>query len=200
MRKQPRQARSKAMVERIIEAGRRVLTEEGYDALTTNRVAVVAEVSPGSLYQYFPDKTSILDEVIERYWDEVSERVTASLADRIAPTDDGDDLAAARAITDALLAALETDPNLLRVLSEELPAARNRRRRATLERRVRDLLSTYLTLRPEISSRPDPSLTAWVMVIALENLALRWVLDAPGFDRDRLLDEIVALVGGYLAS
>jgi hypothetical protein len=38
-----------------------------------------------------------------------------------------------------------------------------------------------------------------VVVLALENLAVRWVLDEPPYDRDRLLDEIVALVGGYLA-
>jgi AcrR family transcriptional regulator len=186
------------MVERIIEAGRHVLTEDGYDALTTNRVAAVAGVSPGSLYQYFPDKAAILDEVIERYWDEVSERVAAALADRIAGVATVD-LEAARAVADAMIAALEADPELLRVLSEDLPTARNRQRRASLERRVRDLLATYLGLRADLSNRPDPALAAWVVVLALENLAVRWVLDEPPYDRDRLLDEIVALVGGYLA-
>ena len=198
MRKQPRQARSRAMVERIVTAGRQVLADEGYDALTTNRVAAVAEVSPGSLYQYFPDKAAILDEVIDRYWSEVSERVSASLAAGIGGS--GNDVASARAITDALLTALETDPNLLRVLSEELPAARNRARRASLEGRIRDVLSTYLALRTDISRRAEPRLSSWVVVIAIENLALRWVLDEPDFDRDLLIDEIVALVGGYLGA
>ena len=198
MRKQPRQARSRAMVERIVTAGRQVLADEGYDALTTNRVAAVAEVSPGSLYQYFPDKAAILDEVIDRYWSEVSERVSASLAAGIDGS--GNDVASARAITDALLTALETDPNLLRVLSEELPAARNRARRASLEGRIRDVLSTYLALRTDISRRAEPRLSSWVVVIAIENLALRWVLDEPDFDRDLLIDEIVALVGGYLGA
>jgi len=189
------------MVEGIVTAGREVLTTQGYDAFTTNRVAAAAGVSPGSLYQYFPDKAAVLEQVVERYWAEVSERVSAALADRItareiAPGADG--LLAVHAISDGLLAALEADPVLLRVIAEELPQSANRERRSALERRVRDLLATFLALRPDATTRPDPGLTAWVIVTAMENIAMRWVLDGPSYDRDRLLDEVDALVGGYL--
>ncbi len=44
----------------ILEAATRVLTREGRAALNTNRVAEVAGVSVGSLYQYFPSKEAIL--------------------------------------------------------------------------------------------------------------------------------------------
>jgi AcrR family transcriptional regulator len=184
------------MVERIIVAAREVLAADGYDSLTTNRVAAVAGVSPGSLYQYFPDKTAILDEVIDRYWTEVSDNVTASLADRIRSTTY--DLETVRAVADALLTALEADPVLLRVISEELPSARNSDRRTALEQRVRELLGTFLAVVPGASRRPDPGLAAWVVVIALENITLRWVTDAPAYDRAQVIDEIVALVKGYL--
>ena len=197
MRKTPRQARSRAMVERILVAGRDVLLEAGYDAFSTNRVATAAGVSPGSLYQYFPDKTAILDVVIDRYWEEVADRVAASLADRIG--DLGPRMI--RDTADALVRALESDRELLRVVAEELPAQRSRERRAALERRVRELTAVYLTARPESSRRPDRAASAWVVVLAAENLATRWVLDRPDFvSRERLLDEIVALVGGYLQS
>jgi AcrR family transcriptional regulator len=186
------------MVERIIVAAREVLAADGYDSLTTNRVAAVAGVSPGSLYQYFPDKTAILDEVIDRYWTEVSDRVAASLADRIrTPTYDLDTV---RAVADALLSALEVDPVLLRVVAEELPASRNNDRRTALEVRVRDLLGTFLAVVPGATRRPDPALAAWVVVIALENITLRWVTDAPAYGREEVIDEIVALVSGYLMS
>lgn len=186
------------MVERIIAAGREVLAADGYDALTTNRVAAAAGVSPGSLYQYFPDKTAILDEVIDRYWTEVSDRVAASLADRIVGTDITIDTV--RAVADALLSALEADPVLLRVISEEMPATRNSDRRSALEQRVRDVLGTFLAVVPGATRRPDPALAAWVVVIALENITLRWVTDAPAYGREQVIDEIVALVSGYLLS
>lgn len=44
----------------ILEAATRVLVREGRPALNTNRVAEVAGVSVGSLYQYFPSKEAIL--------------------------------------------------------------------------------------------------------------------------------------------
>jgi AcrR family transcriptional regulator len=196
MRKQPRQERSRQMVGRIVEAGRSVLVEDGYDAFSTNRVAARAGISPGSLYQYFPDKAAILDLVVDRYWERVAAQVAASLADRIA----GIGPTVVRDIADALLTALESDRALMRVVAEELPLGRNRERLGDLERRVRDLATAYLAARPETSRRPDPAAAAWMIVLAIENLAVRWVLDQPSIDRDDFLDEVVALVGGYLLS
>lgn len=180
------------MVERILVAGREVLVRDGYDAFTTNRVATAAGVSPGSLYQYFPDKSAIVTVVIDRYWDEVAERVAAALADRIG----GEGPAMVRDVGDALLTALEADPALLRVVAEELPLRASLERRTALERRVRELVATYLLARG-VSGR-DPSAAAWVLVLAVEHLSTRWVLDRPSISRDQLLDELVALVGGYL--
>jgi AcrR family transcriptional regulator len=65
-RKSPRQARSRATVEAIIEATAQVLVREGYERFTTTRAAERAGVSIGSLYQYFPNKTSLTCAVIER--------------------------------------------------------------------------------------------------------------------------------------
>ncbi|XDA98429.1 TetR/AcrR family transcriptional regulator [Sulfitobacter sp. LCG007] len=59
-RKQPRQERSRATRAAILEAAARILEQEGRDSLTTNRIAVRAGVSIGSLYQYFPNKAAIL--------------------------------------------------------------------------------------------------------------------------------------------
>jgi AcrR family transcriptional regulator len=64
MRKRPTQQRSRQLVKDIIEAASRVIAEEGLDALTTNRVAEVAGISIGSLYQYFHDSADLLEEVL----------------------------------------------------------------------------------------------------------------------------------------
>lgn len=65
-RKRPSQARSAVTVDAIVEATIRVLLAEGYARLTTRRVAEVAGVSVGSLYQYFPNRRSLVAEVIRR--------------------------------------------------------------------------------------------------------------------------------------
>ncbi len=65
-RKMPKQNRSKALVEAIYEATVRILPSVGSEHLTTKKVAEMAGVSIGSLYQYFPNKDSILDAVMDK--------------------------------------------------------------------------------------------------------------------------------------
>jgi AcrR family transcriptional regulator len=65
-RKQPRQARAASTVEVILQAAARVLAAESLAGFNTNRVAQVAGVSVGSLYQYFPNKASLIVALIER--------------------------------------------------------------------------------------------------------------------------------------
>lgn len=60
MKKVPRQARSKATVDAIIQACAHILAQSGYRALNTNTVAEVAGVSIGSVYEYFPGKEAIV--------------------------------------------------------------------------------------------------------------------------------------------
>ena len=66
-RKKPRQDRSVATVDAILDATARVLTTTGYDRASTNRVAMAAGVSVGSLYQYFPSKEALVLALIERH-------------------------------------------------------------------------------------------------------------------------------------
>jgi AcrR family transcriptional regulator len=63
-RKAPRQQRSQAMVELILKAAARVLSRESLAGFNTNRVAEVAGVSVGSLYQYFPNKAALVTALI----------------------------------------------------------------------------------------------------------------------------------------
>ena len=77
-RKTPVQARSTASVGAIIEAAIQVLLDVGKERLTTTRVARRAGVSVGTLYQYFPNKSALLQAVLRRHLDEVAEAVEAA--------------------------------------------------------------------------------------------------------------------------
>ncbi|WP_241728594.1 TetR/AcrR family transcriptional regulator [Nocardioides zeae] len=196
LRRQPRQQRSRAMVERIVAAARVVLTEDGYDAFSTNRVAARADVSPGSLYQYFPDKAVLVDVLTQRWIEQVSEDVTRVLLDRL----DATGPAMVRSAADALLTALSADVALLRLVWEDLPGARNLASRELLERRVRDVLAAYLAVRLPAADRPRAARMAWVAVLTMEFLTVRFVLDPnPPLTREELLDEVVAMGVRYVA-
>jgi len=104
-----------------------------------------------------------------------------------------------RDTADALLTALEKDVGLLRVSMEELPASRHRDRLLALERRVRELCVAYLSARPDLLRSSDHPTSAWMLVLSVESLTVRYVLDAPDIPRDRFLDEVTSLCQGYLA-
>ncbi|MGP4022502.1 TetR/AcrR family transcriptional regulator [Actinomadura sp. 3N407] len=78
-RKTPRQSRSAATDERILDAAARVFVEHGYAAGTTNRIAEAAGLSIGSLYQYFPNKDAILLQLARRHVEQGRRAVTAAL-------------------------------------------------------------------------------------------------------------------------
>ncbi|OUS29388.1 hypothetical protein A9Q99_09830 [Gammaproteobacteria bacterium 45_16_T64] len=69
-RKKPKQARSIVTVDAILEAAAHILRNEGIEGLNTNKVAAIAGVSIGSLYQYFPNKGSLIAALIELHVEE----------------------------------------------------------------------------------------------------------------------------------
>jgi AcrR family transcriptional regulator len=77
-RKTPVQARSTVTVEAISEATIQVLLSHGAERLTTTRVAERAGVSVGTLYQYYPNKQSLLFAVLEHHLNRVAARVEAA--------------------------------------------------------------------------------------------------------------------------
>lgn len=77
-RKTPVQERAAVTVEAIAEATVQVLLTHGSDRLTTTRVAERAGVAVGTLYQYFPNKQSLLFAVLKGHLKVVSDRVEAA--------------------------------------------------------------------------------------------------------------------------
>lgn len=71
LRRQPKQERGKARVEKILEAAAAIFDEVGYDAATTHLIAAKAETAIGSLYQFFPDKAAIFKAMELRHTERV---------------------------------------------------------------------------------------------------------------------------------
>lgn len=73
-RRAPKQERSEATFDVLLEATRRVVAQGGAEALTMTEIARVAGVAIGTLYHYFPTKDALL-----AAWEE---RVLRTVADR----------------------------------------------------------------------------------------------------------------------
>ena len=89
-RKIASQERSRATVEAILEATARILIREGFDKASTNRVAEVAGVSVGSLYQYFPSKDALVAALIARHGEDIRRTIGDELTEAVKlPVADG---------------------------------------------------------------------------------------------------------------
>lgn len=180
------------MVERIVAAGREVLVAHGYDGASTNRIAAAAGISPGSLYQYFPDKDAVVGEVLRRYLDDLETRVSRAFLAAVPARNTAD---AVHATVVALLDVIGEQPDLHRVVAEQLPRTAGGRRVA-FARRIDELAAVALLSRGVPPERAR--VTAWTVVRTVEHVTTSYILERPGFDRASVVDELTRLVTTHL--
>jgi AcrR family transcriptional regulator len=197
-RKIASQKRSRLTVEALLEATARVLLKEGYDRASTNKIAAVAGVSIGSLYQYFPSKEALVAALSERHTQELSRVVHDALIKVAArPIEVG-----ARELVAAAIAAHRVDPKLHRVLSEEVPRTGRLENIEAVERYARGVFRDYLEAHRGEIDVTDLDLAAFVLVTTVEALTHSAVLRRPDVLADEkageFVDEVTRLVLRYL--
>ena len=194
-RKRPSQHRSKATVDTILTATARILIKLGFDGLTTNAVAEAAGVSIGSLYQYFPNKEALVAALIE---DQLDIKNTATLAElaRVAVLPIGE---AVRAMIELTIQNYAAQPELKRVLLEQVPRVGRMARIAELHQSTHKMVTALLTARRGELAIRNPETAAFLLVAAIEAIAHRATLFEPARLRDpALVDEATAMVTRYL--
>ena len=173
-RRKPIQRRSRDTVNAVLEAVIRLLKRRGSSAITTNRIAVAAGVSIGSVYQYFPDKQAIFIALHERHIEEV-DRV---LADKIA-------LSAGRPlewliahVLDGMVEVHASDPELSALLDAEVPTRPDEARDFSL--RVHTTLRDALAAHSDsLGGRAKLNLRAFLLANMLEAFGHAVVLRRP---------------------
>ena len=194
-RKRPRQERSKATVDTILAATARVLVKKGFDGLTTNAVADHAGVSIGSLYQYFPSKEALVAALIEQHIECMNAAILSELT-RVAALPMSQ---AVRAVIELTIRAHSIEPELHRVLTEQVPRVGRLARLAEADSICRRKVAGMLAARKTELAISDPDTAAFILVAAIESITHRAALFAPERLRDqRLIDEAVLLVCRYL--
>ena len=197
-RKSASQERSRATVDTLLEATARVLINEGYDRASTNRIAEVAGVSIGSLYQYFPSKEALVAAVIDRHTQEISEATRDALVKAAARPIE----VAAREFVSAGIDGHRVNPRLHGVLAEQIPRVG---RLENIEANVREgyaLVRGYLEAHRDEIEVADLDLAAFVLVTVVEALTHAAVLRRPDILSDqkaqRFVDDVTRLVVRYL--
>ena len=197
-RKAASQQRSRATVDALVEATARVLVDEGYERASTNRIAAVAGVSIGSLYQYFPSKEALVAAVAERHRQQLSQVALGAVlkvAER--PVEVG-----AREMVAAAIEAHRVDPDLHRVLAEQVPRVGRLEDIDAVERYARTFVRSYLEAHRDEIDIADLDLAAFVVTTTVEALTHNAVLHRPDVLADgqagAFVDEVTGLLLRYL--
>jgi AcrR family transcriptional regulator len=191
-RKKPVQGRSRVTVDALLEATAHILVTEGYDKASTNKIAARAGVSVGSLYQYFPSKEALVAALAERHVEELMGVLFATAGD--APTNP---IALVERIIRAMLQAHAVDPELHRVITEQIPLhVAGARFEAESERFVRALIEAH---RDQLRDDLDVDLATFILIHAVESVTHAAVIERPKQLHDeKLAKELVWLVTSYL--
>jgi AcrR family transcriptional regulator len=169
----------------------------GYAGATTDRIAVRAGVSVGSLYQYFPDKDALLLHLARRHMDEGLALVRQGVA-AFGALDVADPTVlrpALRSLVAALWAHHRTRPRLQRMLLEQVPVPPDTMTWLTAREDELVALLAGLLLRLPAPPPPNPGLTAWALLHLVQALLHDFVVHRPaGVSEDDLLDELTRLL------
>jgi AcrR family transcriptional regulator len=195
-RKLPQQDRSRMTVEAILEATTHILTEEGYDKANTNRIAERAGISIGSLYQYFPNKESLMAALMEQHSNEIAELVESKLTNLFdAPLE-----IAIPELVKAVIAAHAINPRLHQVLNEEIPRSERLQQMQKAEKRITEMLRVYLmrwsnSSYERLCQRIHPQnieMTIFILSRTVESLCHSAVIEHPDFVNNPQFEQEVA--------
>jgi AcrR family transcriptional regulator len=190
-----KQARSKVTVAAIVEAAARVLAEQGWAGFNTNAVAARAGVSIGSLYEYFPDKQALVDEIASAHLTR-AEALLASTVAEITGAEDPSTLV--HALVRGLVDLHRDDPRLHRVLSSEAPLS------AAIRARVETLRQEAIAFMGQAwNTHVDtPGVAAQLIVDTADAVIHRWFVEDDGqlTSAQRMTGELSRMLRAYLSS
>jgi AcrR family transcriptional regulator len=197
-RKSASQKRSRLTVDALVQATARVLVKDGYDRASTNRIAHVAGVSIGSLYQYFPSKEALVAAVIDRQTQETMQLARDALIKvAMQPVEE--------AIRELVKLGIDThrvNPKLHRVLTEQVPRVGQLDNVHAIDREAYALVRAYLDAHRDEIQVADVELAAFVCVTTVEALTHAAVIYRPDVLSDEkantFIDEVTRLVLRYL--
>lgn len=190
-RKMPLQDRSKITVRRILDAAASVLEERGYPGASTNQIAAAAGISPGSLYQYFPNKDAILSTLVGEYTQQLLEGVLARLREvtMYSPA-----VSVSTAINAQIDSMLER-PEILRVACQQSPHSHSVDVLAPLETAMANTIRAYAIALPSPPPDVDVEAATW-LIVQLLGTTVRYVVDQPPISKDSLVNELTRMVLG----
>lgn len=192
-RKIPTQERSRATVDAIMQSAIYILTKEGWEGLTTKKIAEQAGVNISSLYQFFPNKEAIIAELQRKHT--ATRQIALSRALDMLPQQ--------HSLRDVLLLIVKgvigehrTSPEMHKAIHEELPSSV----KLINDHKQKTQLLFSNALKPFIEKVPNPEFSIYIMSVTLYAIVNTIAEEKSDLlEQQHFIMEIVTLFENYLS-
>lgn len=193
-RKSPKQERAKETIQVLIKATAQFLQKHDYDSLSTNKIAEVAGVSIGTLYQYFPTKEALVVALVNQQFEEDFERIRRLLEESaIGSLAEGVAL-----IVRATLSLFSEQTQLRLVVFEQSRRLSLTKSKQTFQQRIRTLLIENYEKHCDNKIQKPTELSTYVVTSAVVGSLMAAASEHPEYLKSaKFENEIVKLIMGY---
>ena len=194
-RRRPKQARSRFTWDAILTAATQVFVHDGYEDTTTKRIAEVAGVGAGSLYQYFRNKhdlvAALAEQELDRFFQLFTERLAAQPDASLEIVLDG--------YIRSVLSIYRDEAELHQILIMHAPLALDMEESHRIDRRATQLVETFLQRRHDDLCTHDKTLVAFMAVTTVRYTTLAWARERPSaINEDELARALVSMLLGWM--
>ncbi|MFD4358153.1 TetR/AcrR family transcriptional regulator [Nocardia sp. NPDC058518] len=194
-RYRPVQRRSQISIDKILDATARLLVRDGYQGLTTNHIAVEADLGIGTVYRYFADKNELLAALRDR----ATAAMTKELIKAIGASLSLEPAVAVRQLFICLVDALERDRAIISALASEVPMGLQSNILPEVEGQIAQFCRLFIAhRRPDLSDTEVEEYVYIGMTLAVAS-ALRIAVERePHMDRQRLIYRAADVLTAWL--
>jgi len=174
----------------ILRAAVQVFAEQGFADAKVARIARVAGVATGSVYNYFDSKDDLLHSIFRDMWTRLLGALSQLAEQRELTAEER-----LRRMVDATFESFSTDANLARVFVNEQSFWMHRWEGELneLDRRFMDLLGRTLT-ESGLGPGMDPAIQRYLVFGAVRQLVHQWADPACTFGREEARQQILLLL------
>lgn len=193
-RRTPRQHRSMMTVDSILEAAAILFARDGFEKTSTTRIAELAGVSVGSLYEYFSSKDSLLAYLVKRHCEQMLQHVAQQLQENR----ERSVAAVLRVFIDAIHDSYAQNFPLQCVLIEHLGRISQPYQFRRISNLLIGLLAEHLEECGESAPQVDIRQALYVIECVIESLIHRSILFDPQFFHCQLKEQLLSVSVGCL--
>jgi AcrR family transcriptional regulator len=190
---QPLQKRALKTINKLLDASAQLLADKGYEGLNTNLVAELAGVNISTLYRYFPNKESLLENLFKR----LNEQQINMVREKLANNPNRDDRVGQ--IIDALIAMMITQPWMLAVKDAMNASPQLRELQSSSQQAMIDTVISQIPPDlggPKVSGKQQQAVLR--LLLEMFGNGVQLAVNTPKKERSAIVKEIKRMINSYL--